>query len=177
MQGLLRSSVFETSWGWVASAFSGSGLVSLTLPKATRADAQESLAAQIGVNDISTGRNNLIAKRMNEYFKGRRTSFEMPLDTILGTHFQRAVWAAALEVPYGEQRSYAWIARKICAPLAVRAVGSALGSNPIAIVVPCHRILRSDAGLGGYGGGLLMKRRLLKLESTAKTWRDSTLGY
>ena len=175
MQNQTRSSAFETSWGWVASAFTGSGLLALTLPKSTRVDAEESLVAQVGSIEVTLSRNNSIAKQMNEYFNGQRTSFELPLDLSIGTAFQQAVWTAALQVPYGDRCSYAWIGSRIGALLAMRAVGSALGNNPIAVVVPCHRIVRSDGGLGGYGGGLAMKRRLLKLESTCKTLDRSIL--
>ena len=161
----LKLSVFETSWGWIASAISDSGLAALTLPQPTRFRAEESLANQVGSANLVKSRNEAIEKRMNEYFKGERKSFELPLDMSLGTSFQQAVWKATVSVPFGELRSYSWVARKVGAPLAMRAVGSALGSNPIAIVVPCHRIVRSDGALGGYGGGLKLKRRLLDLES------------
>ncbi|MSQ31681.1 MAG: methylated-DNA--[protein]-cysteine S-methyltransferase [Dehalococcoidia bacterium] len=171
----LKSSVFETLWGWVASTFGDSGLVALTLPQDTRKDAIESLADQTKVLDLAIVRNPSLAGQVNGYFEGRRKSFDITVDLSLGTQFQREVWKAAMEVPYGEQRSYSWIAGKICSPLAMRAVGHALGSNPIAVVVPCHRILRSDGGLGGYGGGLPMKRRLLKLEGMGNTSQPSTV--
>lgn len=161
----LKISAFETSWGWMASAISDSGLAALTLPQPTRFRAEESLADQVGSINLAKGRNNAVEKQLNGYFKGQRKSFDIPLDLSLGTPFQSAVWGAAANVPFGEQRSYSWVGRKISAPLAMRAVGSALGSNPIAIVVPCHRIIRSDGGLGRYGGGIPMKRKLLQLES------------
>ncbi len=170
MLSKLKSSVFETSWGWMASAFGDSGLVALTLPQHSEKEAIESLADQTKESNLRIVRNSSLAGQVNGYFEGRRKDFDISVDLCLGTEFQREVWKAAMGVPYGEQRSYAWIARKICSPLAMRAVGHALGSNPIAVMVPCHRILRSDGGLGGYGGGLPMKRRLLKLEGVGNTF-------
>ncbi|HYN14664.1 MAG TPA: methylated-DNA--[protein]-cysteine S-methyltransferase [Terriglobales bacterium] len=103
------------------------------------------------------------ARQLEEYFAGKRRAFDVPLD-LRGTAFQKRCWQELLKIPYGETRSYADIARAIGNPLAVRAVGLANGQNPIAIVVPCHRVIGSDGSLTGYGGGLEVKRRLLELE-------------
>jgi methylated-DNA-[protein]-cysteine S-methyltransferase len=98
------------------------------------------------------------------YFAGELRDFNLPLDP-KGTDFQVAVWKALLAIPYGETRSYRDIASAIGKPAAVRAVGTANGSNPIAIIVPCHRVIGSSGKLVGYGGGLPMKRMLLDLET------------
>jgi O-6-methylguanine DNA methyltransferase len=100
---------------------------------------------------------------MEEYFAGKRREFTFPLD-LRGTDFQKACWRALLAIPYGETRSYADIARAVGKPNAFRAVGMANNRNPIAIVVPCHRVIASDGTLCGYGGGLDVKRKLLELE-------------
>ena len=100
---------------------------------------------------------------IGEYLAGRRRQFTIPLD-LEGTPFQVRVWKALLEIPYGETRSYGAIARRIGRPQAARAVGSANRSNPIPIIVPCHRVIAGDGSLGGYAGGLEMKTRLLRLE-------------
>ena len=100
---------------------------------------------------------------LEEYFAGKRREFSFPLD-LRGTDFQLACWRALLAIPYGETRSYADIARAVSKPNAFRAVGMANNRNPIAIVVPCHRVIASDGGLCGYGGGLDVKRKLLELE-------------
>jgi O-6-methylguanine DNA methyltransferase len=100
---------------------------------------------------------------LNEYFSGGRRAFTFPLD-LRGTEFQLACWRALLAIPYGETRTYADIARAIGKPNAFRAVGMANNRNPIAIVVPCHRVIASDGTLCGYGGGLDVKRKLLELE-------------
>jgi methylated-DNA-[protein]-cysteine S-methyltransferase len=97
------------------------------------------------------------------YFRGELRDFDLPLD-VKGTAFQRRVWSELLKIPYGETRSYLEIARAIGAPQSVRAVGAANGSNPLPIVVPCHRVIGSGGKLIGYGGGLALKRRLLELE-------------
>ena len=102
-------------------------------------------------------------RELEEYFAGKRRQFSFPLD-LRGTEFQLACWHALLEIPYGQRRSYLEIARAIGRPLACRAVGMANNRNPIAIVVPCHRVIASSGSLCGYGGGLDLKRRLLDLE-------------
>ena len=108
---------------------------------------------------------HLLALRteLAEYFEGRRRTFSMPLDAP-GTPFEERVWSALLEIPYGETRSYQDIARVVGSPAAVRAVGRANGMNRIAIVIPCHRVVNKSGELGGYGGGLWRKRRLLHIE-------------
>ena len=100
---------------------------------------------------------------LEEYFAGKRRKFTFPLD-LRGTDFQVACWNALLAIPYGETRSYAQIAHAVGKPNAFRAVGMANNRNPIAIVVPCHRVIASDGTLCGYGGGLEVKRKLLELE-------------
>jgi AraC family transcriptional regulator of adaptative response/methylated-DNA-[protein]-cysteine methyltransferase len=100
---------------------------------------------------------------LEEYFAGRRQEFSVPLQ-VLGSEFQQKVWRELQRVPYGETRSYADLARAVGSPGAVRAVGQANGMNRIAIVIPCHRIVNTDGRLGGYGGGLWRKQRLLALE-------------
>ena len=109
---------------------------------------------------------DLARLQLNEYFAGKRSRFEVPLD-LRGTPFQEKVWRALLDIPYGETRTYAQIAAQIGSPSAVRAVGAANGANPVAIIVPCHRVVATGGGLGGYGGGLEIKKRLLALESGA----------
>lgn len=102
-------------------------------------------------------------RQLEEYFSGRRRRFDLPL-RMAGTPFQRAVWAFLLTIPYGRTYTYKEVAEALGRPGAARAVGSAVGSNPISIVVPCHRIVASGGKLGGYGGGLDAKRFLLDLE-------------
>ena len=103
-------------------------------------------------------------QQLSEYLKGERQMFDLPLNP-RGTDFQKRVWQALCDIPYGETRSYKQIAEAIGHPKAVRAVGMANNRNPITIVVPCHRVIGADGKLVGYGGGLEMKEFLLRLES------------
>jgi len=113
------------------------------------------------VKDI--GPNREAIEQILEYLASERIHFDIPLD-LRGTPFQRAVWDVLLEIPYGDSCSYADVARAIGRPTAHRAVGSANGSNPVSLVVPCHRVIASDGSLGGYGGGQDLKARLLAME-------------
>lgn len=102
-------------------------------------------------------------RQLDEYFAGRRQRFALRLAP-QGTAFQREVWAALLEIPYGRTTCYAELARRIGRPKAMRAVGAANGANPIAVIVPCHRVIGRDGSLTGYAGGLARKELLLRLE-------------
>jgi methylated-DNA-[protein]-cysteine S-methyltransferase len=108
------------------------------------------------------------SRQLDEYFAGSRTVFDLPL-SLDGTEFQTSVWNALLTIGYGETRSYKDIAAQIGKPRAVRAVGSANHRNPVAIIVPCHRVIGHDGSLTGYGGGLHVKRFLLGLEKHGRT--------
>lgn len=103
-------------------------------------------------------------KELSEYFEQGRMDFSFRTDFIEGTEFEKEVWKSLKEIPYGETRTYKWIADKIGKPHASRAVGNALGKNPIPIVFPCHRIIESDGSIGGYTPGVDIKRRLLEIE-------------
>ncbi len=105
-----------------------------------------------------------LEKEVAEYFAGRLTRFSVPLD-IKGTPFERKTWEQLLAIPYGETRTYGRMADLLGKPRASRAVGRANGANYISIVVPCHRVIESNGGLGGYGGGIKRKRHLLELEA------------
>lgn len=102
--------------------------------------------------------------KFRAYASGNKVSFGQPFDLINGTPFQRAVWRKIATIPWGEVRSYAWLARAIGRPRAIRAVGSACGANPIPIIIPCHRVIGSNGSLGGFTGGLKLKSQLLAIE-------------
>ena len=105
--------------------------------------------------------------QLAEYFAGTRQHFELPLDLQGGTAFQQSVWQALLAIPPGGTTSYGVLSKRIGKPAAVRAVGAAVGRNPVSIVVPCHRVLGADGSLTGYAGGLDRKTALLRLEGAA----------
>lgn len=106
---------------------------------------------------------DLARRQLDAYFSGRSVTFDLPLG-LEGTPFQLSVWSALLKIPYGETRSYAQLAAAVRKPSATRAVGAANGRNPIAIIVPCHRVIGADGSLTGFGGGLERKKFLLSLE-------------
>ncbi|HWE49180.1 MAG TPA: methylated-DNA--[protein]-cysteine S-methyltransferase, partial [Bryobacteraceae bacterium] len=103
------------------------------------------------------------ASQLREYFDGKRAYFDLPLD-LQGTPFQLKVWSALSAIPYGELRSYRDIAAAVNTPKGAQAVGQANGSNPLLLIIPCHRVIAADGSLGGWGPGLELKRRLLDLE-------------
>lgn len=103
-------------------------------------------------------------KEMEDYFEGRLRHFSQKTAFDEGTDFEQEVWNAIKDVPYGETRTYKWLAERVGSPDASRAVGQALSKNPIPIVIPCHRIIESSGKIGGYSSGIDIKRRLLKLE-------------
>lgn len=106
-------------------------------------------------------------RQLDEYFAGRRTAFDLPLDLQGGTPFQQSVWQALLRIPRGERRTYGQLGADLGRGAAARAVGAAVGRNPVCIVVPCHRVLGADGSLTGYAGGLDRKTALLRLEGLA----------
>jgi methylated-DNA-[protein]-cysteine S-methyltransferase len=109
-----------------------------------------------------------LEEELREYFEGKRKTFTLPLNP-QGTPFQKGVWETLRTIPYGETISYAQEAERFGNPKAVRAVASANGRNPIAILIPCHRVIASGGGIGGYSGGIAKKEFLLKLEKKVKT--------
>ena len=117
--------------------------------------------------NVEVDKNSEIQKQLTEYENGKRTVFVLPLH-LIGTDFQKQVWNALLEIPYGETRSYQEIAIRIGKPKALRAVGGACNRNPIGIIVPCHRVIGKNGSLTGYAGGLSYKELLLKHEKDGK---------
>jgi len=109
-----------------------------------------------------------LVARLRTYFSGHKVSFPDQLDLSGATPFQRQVWEKTRLIPFGETRSYSWVAEQIKQPGAVRAVGQALGRNPLPIIIPCHRVITADGKPCGYTGGLDMKRFLLRLEAIAR---------
>jgi O6-methylguanine-DNA--protein-cysteine methyltransferase len=143
MRGNEPSNIFRTSLGWIGVAVSEQGIYRVVLPKKNEKSVQRELKSTgAGVrrpelSDPSASRILTKAEKLlRKYFSGERVSFDLPLDLRYHTAFQQAVWRAAAEIPHGETRSYAWIAKRIRNPRAVRAVGQALGANPIPIIIP-----------------------------------------
>jgi methylated-DNA-[protein]-cysteine S-methyltransferase len=155
----------DSPFGPLLLAATPKGLVKLSLPGHDPEEALEDLAARISPRLLEApARLDEARRELDLYFEGKLTRFDLPLDWQLSRDFRRRALRAIDRIPYGKTRSYTEIARSAGNERAVRAAGSACGANPIPIVVPCHRVLRTGGALGGYGGGLPMKEALLKLE-------------
>ena len=153
-----RAVTISTELGRLRLLTNGRRLVSVELPAAPAEGATEG---------TMRGGHRLLDKliaQLQAYAAGQSVRFDVPLDLSAGTVFQQAVWRTLQKIPRGETRSYAWVARQIGKPKAARAVGAACGANPLPIIVPCHRVVASDGSLGGFAGGVQLKRRLLALE-------------
>lgn len=167
MSRKLFYTVFETPAGWVGLLASEAGLIGVELPQSSEQVAVRLLG--VGSNGAlqSPQRFENLAKRLRAYFYGQKVAFPDTLDLATATSFQSGVWQAARQIPYGETRSYGWLAEQVKKPKAARAVGQALARNPLPVIVPCHRVLAGGGGLGGFTGGLEMKKYLLDLEKPA----------
>lgn len=164
--------VFSTNWGWVGISAGSRGLLATTLPKNSRREALEALLrqcplAQEGLTPLLED----LRQRLERYFLGQRVGFcDEVLDTHRATGFESRVWEVVRKIPFGQVRSYGWVAAQAGSPQAARAVGRAMAVNPMPIVIPCHRVVGHKGQLTGFGGGLAMKRRLLDLEAGQGTW-------
>jgi len=161
--------VFSVGVCWAGVLASEAGLRRLTLPQRSASEAYQQLGDSIKQAAPSPDLFQDLVERLKAYFAGHRVTFPDRLDLSGATPFQRAVWEATRLIPYGETRSYTWVAEQMGKPKAVRAVGQALGRNPWPVIVPCHRVLAANGGLGGFSGGLEMKRFLLNLEAKSGT--------
>ena len=142
------------------------GLVRVGLPSEDEDEVLDELARRVSVGVLAAPRASVTDARrqLDEYFDGRRTSFELPLDWQLTRGFRREVLHVTARIPFGQTASYSEVAARAGRPAAVRAAGTALATNPLPLVVPCHRVLRSGGALGSYRGGTDVKARLLELE-------------
>ncbi len=163
---MIREAIFKTEWGWCGVVVGRGGILQVILPderkdlvrariRSRYPDAQEGGKGTEGVQ-----------RALKRYFVGKRVDFDFPLDLSSYSDFQRRVWEVARTIPYGEVRSYQWVSSKLGNPRGGRAVGSALGRNPVPVIVPCHRVIRADGKLGGFSGpgGIKLKRKMLALE-------------
>ena len=165
-----RIMIFKSSWGWMGISETSKGIDAIELPKGSKR-AVESGLHKTTREPLDPGRSaRLEAARhqLLDYLAGKRETFDLPLDLSRGTSFQRQVWRTLLRIPYGKLRSYQWVALRVGGRHYARAVGNAVGANPLPIVIPCHRIVAQDASLGGFSGGLPTKRKLLTLEGTLR---------
>lgn len=161
----LYYTIFNTTAGWVGILGSKAGLLRTTLPRSSSLETQQLLGVSPNQAILSPHHFQSLVVRLRAYLAGHKVGFPDNLDLSEATSFQREVWETTRLIPYGETRSYTWVAEQIRKPKAVRAVGQVLGRNPLPIIIPCHRVLGSNGGLGGFSGGLEMKRFLLRLEA------------
>jgi O-6-methylguanine DNA methyltransferase len=161
--------IFETQFGWVGILASEKGIKTITLPQPTALQAQKLLGEGTNQTQQPSKRLSDLTERLKAYFNGERVEFHERLDLTEATPFQKQVWEQTMLISYGQTKSYQWVAGQIGKPGAPRAVGQALGCNPIPIIVPCHRVLATSGGLCGFAGGLDMKEKLLKLEGVSVT--------
>ncbi|MFI4991510.1 MAG: methylated-DNA--[protein]-cysteine S-methyltransferase [Solirubrobacterales bacterium] len=155
----------DSPFGELLLAASDRGLLRLAFPEEDAEDVLERLAARVSPRIVQApAQLDPVRRELDEYFAGRRRSFELALDWTLVGPFGRRVLGAASRIPYGKVLTYTEIAAEAGSPRGSRAAGNALGANPIPIVVPCHRVLRRGGALGGYAGGLPRKQFLLELE-------------
>ena len=164
----LASVVFQTPWGWMGVSETTKGIDAVVLPKALRQAVLSEL--RLSSAELLEGRTSSRLReaqaQLTGYLAGTHRSFDLPLDLSRGTSFQLKVWRTLRRISYGRLRSYQWVAVRVGGRQYARAVGNAVGANPMPIVIPCHRIVAQNASLGGYSGGLLTKRKLLTLEGT-----------
>jgi len=165
MEKIYYSSFDSPRLGKVFVASTERGVCAVDFLKTEKAflrELQEKFAGEIVEDD---GKNNKAVGQLKKYLNGELQHFNCKLD-FEGTPFQKKVWSALTRIPYGQTRSYQEIAKSIGHPKAFRAVGSANGRNCIPLIVPCHRVIESNGGLGGFGHGIRVKKRLLDLEKT-----------
>ena len=165
MTGQLTMVVTDTALGWAGVALSESGIRYATLFHRTEGAARGELRAMGAVDKPGDPRVAEVAGLLRAYGAGEDVTLDnYPVDLPECTPFQRDTWLALREIPRGETRSYGWLARRVGHAESPRAIGAAVGSNPIPLWLPCHRVVASDGSLHGFGGGLAMKQALLELE-------------
>ena len=162
----LNYTIFNTDNGWMGILGSAKGLLRIILPQSSAPEIRQLFGDIMNRATWLPHPFQDLMERLRLYFAGHKVTFPDALALSTATAFQRQVWATTRLIPYGETRNYGWVAKQAKQPKAARAVGQALRQNPLPIIVPCHRVLASNDKLGGYSGGLEMKRRLLHLENS-----------
>ncbi|MDI6690129.1 MAG: methylated-DNA--[protein]-cysteine S-methyltransferase [Actinomycetota bacterium] len=155
---------YHTGYGVGALIFSDCGLAGLILPTKCEEEIQKEVLRRFPAATCDNNKNTSLAKILSSYFRGEKVKFNQTLDLVDFSPFEREVFQTVCTIPYGETRTYKWVAEVLAKPRAYRAIGKALGRNPIPIVVPCHRVVKSDGELGGFSAGVWWKKELLKLE-------------
>ena len=156
--------IINTKLGKIGIASTNKGICNITFLKNERTFITSLKKKYRGEFKNDDAHFRKIINDLNEYISGKRKELNWTLDIIEGTEFQRKVWTILRTIPYGEVRSYKWVAEITGFKNAYRAVGNAVGKNPLPIVIPCHRVIRENGELGGFSGGIMLKKRLLNIE-------------
>ncbi len=168
MTDIIHYSHLNPAFGPVFVAKTAKGVCFINLSKISEAGFQSLLRKKFqkqSIRDDSALKS--VTNELRDYFNGNKVNFKSLLDLKTGTIFQRMVWDKIAEIPHGELRTYKWIASEIGNINAVRAVGNAVGKNPVPPIIPCHRVIRTDGKLGGFSSGIPLKKWLLKLENSS----------
>lgn len=162
---IIYYNTFKSPVGEILVTRTEKGLNFVSFPKNTWEKFLSALSKDKNVDLIKDQKKLLsLEKNLKAYFSGKKVNFKELLDLKGGTPFQIKVWKAMCKIPFGQTKSYGWLAQQVGDKSKARAVGSACGANPMPIIIPCHRVIKSDKTLGGYGGGLSLKRKLLEIE-------------
>jgi methylated-DNA-[protein]-cysteine S-methyltransferase len=177
----MNTGIYKTQWGWIGLAANSRGVRAVVLPKPTRSAVESELLSltkrtpvtlSLSKGDSPNGTREVAVRHLKsarlailQYLQGGARSFSLSLDLQSHPRFRRKVWDVLQTIPYGQKRSYGWVARRLGQPRSARAVGQACGANPFPLFIPCHRVVAADGSLGGFSGGLSLKKRLLALEA------------
>jgi O-6-methylguanine DNA methyltransferase len=168
MTDIIHYSCLNPPFGPVFVAKTVKGICFINLSKISEAEFQSLLRKKFKKEPIRDDEKlKSVLNEMRNYFSGNQVNFKSLLDLRIGTVFQRKVWDKISKIPHGELRTYKWIASEIGNINAVRAVGNAVGKNPVPPIIPCHRVIRTDGKLGGFSSGIPLKKWLLKLEKSS----------
>ncbi len=148
----LNYDIYESPVGLIYLVFSGKNLCNVSFRKPSATPFKKGSAPEGFIKELKL------------YFSGKLTNFGQKVRFLTGTDFEKKVWSSLKNIPFGETRSYKWVAERVGSPKAVRAVGRALSKNPVPVVIPCHRVIESDGSIGGFASGVQRKRRLLDME-------------
>ncbi len=161
---MMVGAVFRTPLGWAGIVAGERGIKEIFLPVRDKGKLMGRIMGKYPEVSIDPASLQREIERIEDFLNGRESLLKLPLDLSSLSPFQRRVYRLARAIPYGRVRSYAWLARALGRPEAVRAVGNAMAHNPFPLVIPCHRVVRSDGHIGGFGGGPRLKAALLRLE-------------
>ena len=162
---MFKYSIFKTSLGYMAVVASRKGIHMVILPRKTEKEIKEVLEGHYSIEIYRVEKGLAkVANKIKNYLDGKKIVFREALDVVGATPFEMRVWDTVYGIPYGEVRSYAWVAKQVGSPKEVRAVGQALKRNRLPIIIPCHRVINKSGDLGGFSSGVELKRKLLKIE-------------